>query len=364
MFCTKCGAQFKETQRFCVQCGTQIPVQTSQVLTKSQNPTLSATLDHPAMTAESQRQAETSPLPKRSAVQDVPQRHVTDRTSPGRTTLLWAGMIVVVVVAGVFLGYRWLDHKPAQTQSTTVEGDSVGNTLPIVDRPAIAQAIIRPGQTSLQLTSGKIYLYGFVTGTGLPSGPFEAGQYAQAVASSGNLGSALSYSTTEHNQFSTSTYSHAIGGVSVSGQWDSFQALSGSNAQPGVSNASVSFTTIRDSFVVFIGLSGGQEQLSLQGIPGMEIDASCSSAQRVPPIVIAHANLPPGSYTIIGLSSVTMPAPSDYINPKADLIGVFLFSVKHMKASTAAQQNRVNKTADGLTSSLGNPFVPSETIEA
>jgi hypothetical protein len=194
--------------------------------------------------------------------------------------------------------------------------------------PRIVQAIIQPGATSLQLVPGRFYIYGFATGGARASDPFAVGQYAQAVDISGFLASALAYGTNDSNNFTTTTYSHAIGGVSVAGAWDTSAAFYGSNSQPGVANASVNFAVPEDSFVVFVGLAGGQENLTLQGIPGMQVDQSVSVSDQVPPMVIAHALLGPGDYIVTSLSSSSA-VEQQNSPPKADLIGVFVFGSKH-----------------------------------
>jgi hypothetical protein len=192
-------------------------------------------------------------------------------------------------------------------------------------RPAIVQAVTQPAGTSLQLASGQLYIYGMVTGGAQQSGPFATGQVAQVVNGTNNLAAAFAYGDNPRNGFSTPTYNHAIGGVSVSGHWDDFHAYYGSNARPGASIVAASFTVNENSLVVIIGLAAGQTRVSLQGIPGLQVDGASSDAGGGMPMMIAHATLSTGTYTAVETSADT--AHQDAAS-KADLIGVFVFGSK------------------------------------
>ena len=203
-------------------------------------------------------------------------------------------------------------------------GGQAGEQIPAAP-PAIVQAVVQPGGESLQLAPGQMYIYAMVTGGARQSDPFVTGQVAQVVNGYNNLAAALAYGRNSQNQFSTTTYNHAIGGVSVSGQWDSFDAFYGSNARPGASIVAASFQVKENSLVVVIGLAGGQTHVNLQGIPGLQVDGSGTDADGGMPMIIAHATLPPGSY----LASETSVASSNQdLGARADLIGVFVFGSK------------------------------------
>lgn len=191
--------------------------------------------------------------------------------------------------------------------------------------PAIAKAVVQPGRTALRLAPGQMYIYAMVTGGARQSDPFGTGQVAQVINGYNNLAAALAYGRNDQNQFSTTTYNHAIGGVSISGEWDTFDAFYGSNARPGASIVATAFQVKEDSLVVVIGLAGGQTHVNLQGIPGLQVDGSSTDANGGMPMIIAHATLPPGSY----VASETSVASSNQ-DPavKADLIGVFVFGSK------------------------------------
>jgi hypothetical protein len=191
--------------------------------------------------------------------------------------------------------------------------------------PVIGQAVIQPGGKSLQLAPGEMYIYGMVTDGARPSDPFVTGQIAQVINGSNNLAAALAYGNNNQNQFTTATYNHAVGGVSVSGQWDSFDAYYGSNARPGASIVAASFPVKENSLVVIIGLAAGQTHVSLQGIPGLQVDGASSDGNGGMPMIIAHATLPPGSYVT---SETSFGSPGQDATSRADLIGVFVFSTK------------------------------------
>jgi hypothetical protein len=189
--------------------------------------------------------------------------------------------------------------------------------------PAVVQAIVQKGDTSLQLSPGRFYLYGMATGGAAPSSPFATGQYAQADDAAGQLAAALAYGSSNQNSYTTSTGYHDIAGVSISGSWDSFAAFFGSNSQSGAPSASVTFSVRENSLVVVIGLDAGQQDIQLQGIQGLQIDSGPSPTGYA---VIGHAYLTPGQYTIVEHSSVL--AAGQEPDHMADLIGAFVFGSK------------------------------------
>jgi hypothetical protein len=205
--------------------------------------------------------------------------------------------------------------------STNVQS---GEQTPAAE-PAIVQAVIQPGGTSLQLPPGQMYIYAMATGGARQSSPFVTGQVAQVINGYNNLAAALAYGRDDQNQFSTTTNNHAIGGVSISGEWDTFDAFYGSNARPGASIVATAFQVKEDSLVVVIGLAGGQTHLNLQGIPGLQVDGSSTDANSGMPMIIAHATLPPGSYVA---SETSVASSNQDPAAKADLIGVFVFGSK------------------------------------
>ena len=165
---------------------------------------------------------------------------------------------------------------------------------------SVVQATIREGATSLELPPGQMYLYGMATGGGADSSEFTAGPYAKVLNTAGKLSAALAYGPNSQNSYSTQTAYHDIGGVSIAGSWKDFVAYYGSNHQTGAHDASVSFQANQGSLVVVMGLASSQQFVSVEGIPDLQVDASRTGGG----IVIAHANVQPGSYNVVEHSKV------------------------------------------------------------
>jgi hypothetical protein len=170
-----------------------------------------------------------------------------------------------------------------------------------------------------------MYLYGMASGGAAPSSTFAVGQYAKVVNASGNISAALAYGTNNEDSFAANTGYHDIGGVSISGTWDNIAAFYGSNPQSGASNASVSFQAKEEALVVVIGLASSQQYVDVQGIPGLQVDASDNV--RGEGMVIAHTYVEPGTYTVVEHSKA-LSAGQDPPH-MADLVGVFVFGSKH-----------------------------------
>lgn len=211
------------------------------------------------------------------------------------------------------------DAGPAEYRLTV---DGTVSPAVLSGAPYIVEASINPNSSSIQLASGLMYLYGMSNGGARPSQPFMTGQFAEAVNAYHNLAAALAYGESGQNRYPTTTWSHDICGVAVAGRWNRFDPFYGVNAEPGASSAAATFNVVENSFVVIIGLAGGQTDITVSGVPGMQIDRTNKDSGGEIGIVIAHATLAPGSYTITEFSSDTSNADAE---SKADLIGVFVF---------------------------------------
>jgi hypothetical protein len=155
---------------------------------------------------------------------------------------------------------------------------------------------------------------------------FSLGQYASAFHEGGRVAAAVAYGSNEQNTYTTQTDRHVLGGASIGGTWETFRAFYGSNARAGASDVSANFTVEQDSLVVVLGLAASQQQIELEGLPGLQIDALHSGAAAGASMVIAHANLQPGTYTVVQHSAaLTQAADRDTM---ADLIAVFVFGSK------------------------------------
>jgi hypothetical protein len=240
---------------------------------------------------------------------------------------------------------RVIDHlvlaePPSSSQVASASPDTVA-VLPPARKPStgvgqanIIQAVIQNGQSSLQLPPGRIYLYGMSTGGASPSTPFATGQFAQAVNAAGQLSAALAYSNTSQNSYNTQTGFHAIGGVSLAGSWDSFNTFYGSNQQRGASTASAEFMVSENSVVVVIAVGSSQQDIQLQGVPSLHTDA-ISRGGGTESMIIAHANLPPGTYAV---SETTRADGGQDPAHMVDLIGVFVLGSKDGKLDSAISQ--------------------------
>ena len=190
--------------------------------------------------------------------------------------------------------------------------------------PRIVQAVIHDGATGLQLRPGRIYLYGMAVGGQGPSALFSLGQYASVFHEGGTVGAAVAYGSNDQNTYTTQTGQHILGGASIGGAWQSMRALYGSNSAAGASDVRVNFTVDQNSLVVFLGLASTQQQIALEGVPGLEMDTFHGGATAAAAMVIAHAELPPGMYTVVERSSALgKDADRDTM---ADLVAIFVFS--------------------------------------
>jgi PEGA domain len=190
--------------------------------------------------------------------------------------------------------------------------------------PRVIQAVIHDGATSLQLRPGRIYLYGMAVGGQGRSTLFSLGQYASVFHEGGTVGAAVAYSDNDQNTYTSQTAGHILGGASVGGGWQEMRAFYGSNASAGASDTRANFTVSQNSFVVVLGLASSQQQISLEGLPGLEMDTFHGGSDAGASMVIAHAELLPGMYTVVEHSSAL--AKDADRESMADLVAVFVFS--------------------------------------
>ena len=197
--------------------------------------------------------------------------------------------------------------------------------LATLTRPYVAQAIIQPQYANVQLsTAGRQYLFAMDTGGGKQSGLFTNGQFAEVTDATGFLSAGTAYGTSSSNNFNTNSSYFTIGGVSVAGTWNSFIPISGSNSTPGASSASATFTLTQPSLVVVMAMASSQDQIQLSGVSGLQVDASSVNTPGIEPMVIAHAYLTPGTYTVTEATSAAGLSGQN-INNMADLIAVYIF---------------------------------------
>jgi hypothetical protein len=70
-------------------------------------------------------------------------------------------------------------------------------------------------------------------------------------------------------------------------------------------------------------MASAQQQIEIDGVPDLQVDTLHSGAAAAASLVIAHANLLPGMYTVIEHSA----APVKGADPgtMADLVAIFVF---------------------------------------
>lgn len=221
-------------------------------------------------------------------------------------------------------------YRPYETQVGLVAGrtSEVRASLAkggaeLEGEPRILQAEIRDGATSLQLKPGRMYLYGMTVGGAGSSTLFSLGQYASVFHEAGRLAAAVAYGSNDQNTYTTQTDQHVIGGVSIGGNWQTFRAFYGSDAAGGASGVSANFTIEEDSLVVVLGLASSQQRIELAGLPALQPDTFHSGPTAGASMIIAHADLSPGTYTVTEHTA----ALTEGLDPDtmADLIAVFVF---------------------------------------
>jgi hypothetical protein len=241
----------------------------------------------------------------------------------GRSLIVRAGRRKVRIE---MQGYRPYETEIELTAGRSAEvRASLAKGGPELDgAPRIIYASIRDGATSLHLRPGRLYLYGMAVGGQGRSSLFSLGQYASVFHEGGTAGAAVAYGNNDINTYTTQTQRHILGGASIGGAWQSLRSFYGSNAAAGASEVRVNFRVEQDSFVVFLGLASSQQQIALEGLPGLEMDTFHGGPNAAASMVIAHAELPPGMYSVLQRSSALNSAVDR--DTMSDLLAVFVFS--------------------------------------
>lgn len=187
----------------------------------------------------------------------------------------------------------------------------------------IASPVVDPQRSRLQLPAGnQVYVYGMATGGAAFSSPFVSGQYASAMDADGNVAAEIGLTTRNTDQFSTGAGYYVVGGVGISG-FQHVREVYASNNVPGASSATANFSLSGPALVVFVALPGGETYANLVGVPGLQIDADSANQPGVIPMIIAHAYLGKGAYSV---TEETSGDSGQNLSNEADLIGVFIFS--------------------------------------
>jgi hypothetical protein len=216
------------------------------------------------------------------------------------------------------------------TATLTLSDVTPGSCVPDPDwtptLPAIAaNSTVRNQQTSLRLPpGGQMYLYAFVTGGDASSSTFRNGTYAYVTDDDGNLTASIAATASDSNSYKTLAAQYVIGGIAVTG-YSSYSASYGSSPSPGASDISDTFAvSTPNSLVVVLGLAGGDQCLSIFGLPGFKTDTTNNETMGSPNFIeMGHAYLAAGVYTAI---EHTQQCPNGQDpNYAGDLIGVFVF---------------------------------------
>ncbi len=189
--------------------------------------------------------------------------------------------------------------------------------------PAVVSSSVIESSSSITLPGGAdIYLYGYGTGGGVPSGDLAYGQYTSLTNQGGYVVASLAITTSNNNYFSTGSGYPVIGGVGVQG-FSSYSSSYGTNNSPAAPSASDSFTvTTSGSLVVVIAIGGDEQSLSVSGLPSLQIDAAWPGSPWNA-LEILHTYLNAGTYAVTEYTSQSAAGQTPAY--AADLIGVFVF---------------------------------------
>ncbi len=201
----------------------------------------------------------------------------------------------------------------------------VGSQARFLDAQTLTGASVQLGRTNLSLPegAGSIYIYGMGTGGALRATSFAQGPYAQVVDQGGQVVAGLAVTPASSNSFTTDCADFTIAGVAVSG-FKTVSASYAANNQLHPRSASDGFLITDPAVAVVVAIAGGEDHLEVQGLPALQIDAQKGPDQSHGiAIVIAHASLSPGRYTVT--ETTEGDAGRDPAH-EGDLIGVFVFT--------------------------------------
>lgn len=202
-----------------------------------------------------------------------------------------------------------------------------GLTPPLVtatSSPNVDHASLKEQVTSLLVNaSSLLYIFGFGTSGDSSSSSLQYGQYASVTDQANYTVASIAITTHSQNSFTTSSSNQVMGGVGVSG-YSTYLASYSTNNTAGATSASEAFSVSGSgSLVVVFGIGGGEQCISLGGVPGLSIDATSPTAQGNLTMRIAHAYPVNGSYNATETTSQC--AAGQDPNHAGDIIGVFVF---------------------------------------
>ncbi len=199
-----------------------------------------------------------------------------------------------------------------------ISSGSLSSTSVIFAAPTIINE-----KTSISLPSGsQVYIYGAVTGGASPTGALANNEirYQTVTDANGNVAAELAMTSSDSNSFGTSCLNYAIGGIGVS-DFASYNVVYGYNNSYGADSVSVQFNLPNSASLIIMALaSGGQNIVTVSGIPGLSVEASNNNGNEG--FLIGIASLSAGNYTLTETSSSSsIPGPGNMV----DFVGIYEF---------------------------------------
>lgn len=199
-------------------------------------------------------------------------------------------------------------------------------TTPGSSGPHVTQVLIKNYQDSLTLNHpGVVNIFALATGGNEYTSKFAHDEIETGIDGAGYVAAALAdYDNgVASDHYTTDDLHYSIGAVGVSGftGWAYGVHLYIPPIQPkSVTHYEISVSPA--SFVIIIGLSGGQDMLTLSGVPGLKVLAN-GTGPGWAGIVIAECMMKAN----VGYKITERSTNDDSGSPdRADIIGVFAFS--------------------------------------
>jgi hypothetical protein len=299
---------------------------------------------------------------------------------PDASQSLWSRIGKGFGAVLTFLTQIWIavTHLPgvsaslASGNSLDVEASAVSavayrKPAPAVVSPAatLSGATIVNHASSLTLPTGAIwYVFGFATGGANGASAFATGSYGTVTNAHGYITAGLAATASASDSYTASTVNYDIGGVALSG-YSGYMSWYNTNGAAGASGVSVSFNVQSSgSTVLVFGLAGGEECLSLGGIPGLT--TLVSTTQQYPmAFTIASTTLSAGPYTV---SETTSACGTTDPSTNGDLIGVFVLGpqpphITSVSTITAATSQTITISGSGFGSSPTTYTLPDGSVD-
>jgi YVTN family beta-propeller protein len=155
-----------------------------------------------------------------------------------------------------------------------------------------------------------------------PTTGFSSGQITTARDGDGRITAAIAVSQTASDNYSTSDMHYRIAGLGVSG-FQFYGEISKVQIPQTVGTTSLAekLALPEPALVVVVALSGGLNNISLSGVPGLVLTSSVVNGLQ-PGLLIGHMHTAAGSYTV--RETVTVQNAGDVA--RGEVLGIFAFS--------------------------------------